>query len=327
MKIVILDGYSANPGDLSWKPLMKIGELTVYDRTRPEETVGRAKDADIVLTNKVCLHRQEIDQMPQLKYIGVLATGYNVVDVDAANEHGIVVTNVPAYSTMSVAQMVFAHLLTVTNRTEHYAMQNREGRWAASPDFCYWDTDLTELAGKTMGIVGLGNIGSRVAEIADAFGMNVVALTSKEASEIPFYVEKRTLTELLKESDVVSLHCPLDAGTRYMINRQTLSSMKPSAILVNTGRGPLVNEQDVADALRENRLRAYCADVLSEEPPRAECLADGRLQNKNPLLECEHAFITPHIAWATKEARMRLIEVAINNVKAFVDNRPQNVVS
>lgn len=327
MKIVILDGYSANPGDLSWKPLMKIGELTVYDRTRPEETVGRAKDADIVLTNKVCLHRQEIDQLPQLKYIGVLATGYNVVDVDAANEHGIVVTNVPAYSTMSVAQMVFAHLLTVTNRTEHYAMQNREGRWAASPDFCYWDTDLTELAGKTMGIVGLGNIGSRVAEIADAFGMNVVALTSKEASEIPFYVEKRTLTELLKESDVVSLHCPLDAGTRYMINRQTLRSMKPSAILVNTGRGPLVNEQDVADALRENRLRAYCADVLSEEPPRAECLADGCLQNKNPLLECEHAFITPHIAWATKEARMRLIEVAINNVKAFVDNRPQNVVS
>jgi glycerate dehydrogenase len=327
MKIVILDGYSANPGDLSWKSLMKIGELTVYDRTRPEETVERAKDADIVLTNKVCLHRQEIDQLPQLKYIGVLATGYNVVDVDAANEHGIVVTNVPAYSTMSVAQMVFAHLLTVTNRTEHYAMQNREGRWAASPDFCYWDTDLTELAGKTMGIVGLGNIGSRVAEIADAFGMNVVALTSKEASEIPFYVEKRTLTELLKESDVVSLHCPLDAGTRYMINRQTLRSMKPSAILVNTGRGPLVNEQDVADALRENRLRAYCADVLSEEPPRAECLADGCLQNKNPLLECEHAFITPHIAWATKEARMRLIEVAINNVKAFVDNRPQNVVS
>ena len=327
MKIVILDGYSANPGDLSWKPLMKIGELTVYDRTRPEETVERAKDADIVLTNKVCLHRQEIDQLPQLKYIGVLATGYNVVDVDAANEHGIVVTNVPAYSTMSVAQMVFAHLLTVTNRTEHYAMQNREGRWAASPDFCYWDTDLTELAGKTMGIVGLGNIGSRVAEIADAFGMNVVALTSKEASEIPFYVEKRTLTELLKESDVVSLHCPLDAGTRYMINRQTLRSMKPSAILVNTGRGPLVNEQDVADALRENRLRAYCADVLNEEPPRAECLADGCLQNKNPLLECEHAFITPHIAWATKEARMRLIEVAINNVKAFVDNRPQNVVS
>ena len=327
MKIVILDGYSANPGDLSWKPLMKIGELTVYDRTRPEETVERAKDADIVLTNKVCLHRQEIDQLPQLKYIGVLATGYNVVDVDAANEHGIVVTNVPAYSTMSVAQMVFAHLLTVTNRTEHYAMQNREGRWAASPDFCYWDTDLTELADKTMGIVGLGNIGSRVAEIADAFGMNVVALTSKEASEIPSYVEKRTLTELLKESDVVSLHCPLDAGTRYMINRQTLRSMKPSAILVNTGRGPLVNEQDVADALRENRLRAYCADVLSEEPPRAECLADGCLQSKNPLLECEHAFITPHIAWATKEARMRLIEVAINNVKAFVDNRPQNVVS
>jgi len=326
MKIVILDGYSANPGDLSWKPLMKIGELTVYDRTRPEETVERAKDADIVLTNKVCLHRQEIDQLPQLKYIGVLATGYNVVDVDAANEHGIVVTNVPAYSTMSVAQMVFAHLLTVTNRTEHYAMQNREGRWAASPDFCYWDTDLTELAGKTMGIVGLGNIGSRVAEIADAFGMNVVALTSKEASEIPSHVEKRTLAELLRESDVVSLHCPLDAGTHHLINRRTLRSMKPSAILINTGRGPLVNDSDVADALKENRLRAYCADVLSEEPPRGEYSADGRLQNKNPLLECEHAFVTPHIAWATKEARMRLIEVAVNNVKAFVNKRPQNVI-
>ena len=316
MKIVILDGYTANPGDLSWKQLKKIGELTVYDRTRPEETVERAKDAEIVLTNKVCLHRQEIEQLPSLKYIGVLATGYNVVDIDAANEHGIVVTNVPAYSTMSVAQMVFAHLLTVTNRTEHYAVLNRDGRWTASQDFCYWDTDLTELAGKTIGIVGLGNIGSRVAEIAEAFRMNVVAYTSKTERGLPFYVEKRMLTELLKESDVVTLHCPLTECTHHLINRQTLRTMKPSAILINTGRGPLVNDADVADALKENRLRAYCADVLSEEPPRAE----------NPLLQCENAFITPHIAWATKESRKRLIEVAINNVKAFVNKHPQNVI-
>lgn len=316
MKIVILDGYTANPGDLSWKPLEEIGQLTVYDRTQPEETVERAKDADIVLTNKVCLHRQEIEQLPQLKYIGVLATGYNVVDIDAADEHGIVVTNVPAYSTMSVAQMVFAHLLTVVNRTEHYAIQNRGGKWTACQDFCYWDTDLTELAGKTIGIVGLGNIGSRVAEIAEAFGMKVVALTSKTERELPFYVEKRTLDDLLKESDVVSLHCPLDESSHHLINRQTLRLMKPSAILINTGRGPLVNDSDVADALRENRLRAYCADVLSEEPSRGD----------NPLLRCENAFVTPHIAWATKEARSRLIEVAINNVKAYVNKHPQNVI-
>lgn len=316
MKIVILDGYTANPADLSWEPLKEIGELTVYDRTRPEETVERAKDAEIVLTNKVCLRRQEVELLPRLKYIGVLATGYNVVDIEAAKERGIVVTNVPAYSTMSVAQMVFAHLLTVTNRTEHYAQQNREGRWAANPDFCYWDTDLTELAGKTFGIVGLGNIGSQVAEIALAFGMKVVAYTRKDESEMPLGVEKRSLTELLRESDVVSLHCPLTEGTHHLINLQMLHIMKSSTILINTGRGPLVNEQDVADALNENRLRAYCADVLSEEPPHVG----------HPLLQCENAFITPHIAWATKEARTRLIEAAINNVKAFVNKHPQNTI-
>ncbi len=316
MKIVILDGYTANPGDLSWKPLKEIGELIVYDRTLPEETIERAKDAEIVLTNKVCLRRQEMEQLPKLKYIGVLATGYNVVDIDAANQHGIVVTNVPAYSTMSVAQMVFAHLLTVTNRTEHYAIENREGKWTASPDFCYWDTELTELTGKTIGIVGLGNIGSRVAQIAGTFGMKVMAYTSKKESEIPLFVEKMSLTNLLRASDVVSLHCPLAADTHHLINRQTLHEMKPSAILINTSRGPLVNEQDVAEALNGNRLRAYCADVLSEEPPHAD----------NPLLHNEKAFITPHTAWATKEARMRLIDVAINNVKAFINKHPQNTI-
>jgi len=316
MKIVILDGYTANPGDLSWEPLREVGELTVYDRTQVGEIIERAVDADIVLTNKVCLRRQEIVCLPKLKYIGVLATGYNVVDIDTAREHGIVVTNVPAYSTMSVAQMVFSHLLTVANHTEHYAVQNREGRWSAGPDFSYWDTDLTELAGKTFGIVGLGHIGSRVAEIARALGMDVVAFTSKMESELPGYIGKRSLAELLKESDVVSLHCPLTAENRHMINRQTLQGMKSTAILINTGRGPLVDEQDVADALNAQRLRAYCADVMSEEPPCAD----------NPLLRCEHAFITPHIAWATKEARVRLVEMAINNVIAFVDKHPQHVI-
>ena len=316
MQIVILDGYTANGGDLSWKALEDIGELTVYDRTRPEEVLLRAKDAEIVLTNKVCLRKQEMEQLPRLKYIGVLATGYNVVDLEAAREHGIIVTNVPAYSTESVAQMVFAHLLTITNRTEHYARLNREGNWSSCPDFCYWDTPLTELAGKTLGIVGLGNIGRRVAVIAQAFGMKVVAYTSKAADQLSSGIRKRTIDELLKESDVVTLHCPLAPGTHHLINSKTLQMMKPSAILINTGRGPLVNDQDVADALKANRLRAYCADVLSEEPPRAD----------NPLLHSENAFITPHIAWATKEARSRLIDVAIGNVKAFIDGQPVNVV-
>ena len=282
MKIVILDGYTANPGDLSWQALEEIGTLTVYDRTNPEETVARAKDAEVVLTNKVLMRRQEIEQLPCLKYIGVLATGYNVVDLEAAHERGIIVTNVPAYSTESVAQMVFSHLLTVTNRTEHYAVQNRAGKWTESPDFSYSDTLLTELAGKTFGIVGLGNIGQRVAAIAHAFAMNVVAYTSKSADQLPSYIGKRTLDE----------------------------------ILINTGRGPLVNDQDVADALNGNRLRAFCADVLTQEPPKAD----------NPLLKCENAYITPHIAWASCEARVRLLDVAIGNVRAFAQGKPRNVV-
>ncbi len=316
MEIVILDGYTANPGDLSWQALQEIGTLKVYERTKPEETIVRAKDADILLTNKVLLRRHEIEQLPCLKYIGVLATGYNVVDLEAAHERGIIVTNVPAYSTESVAQMVFAHLLTVTNRTEHYAVQNRAGKWTASPDFCYSDTSLTELAGKTFGIVGLGNIGQRVAAIAHAFAMNVVAYTSKPADTLPSYIKKMTLDELLAESDVLSLHCPLTPDTKHLINRQTLQQMKPTAILINTGRGPLVQDQDVADALNENRLRAFCADVLTEEPPKAD----------NPLLQCDNAYITPHIAWASFEARVRLLDVAISNVRAFVAGKPQNVV-
>ena len=316
MKIVILDGFTANPGDLSWKGLEELGTLTVYDRTRPEETVARAADVDIVLTNKVIINREVMAQLPQLKYIGVLATGYNVVDIEAAHEHDIIVTNVPAYSTESVAQMVFAHLLTVTNRTEHYALQNRQGRWTKNPDFCYWDFSHMELAGKTFGIVGLGNIGRRVAEIALAFGMQVKALTSKSANALPAGIEKADLEELLASSDIISLHCPLTDSTRHLINRETLSLMRPSAILINTGRGPLVDDQAVAYALAEGQLAAFCADVLTEEPPKAD----------NPLLSQPNAFITPHIAWATKEARSRLLQVAISNVQAFLNAQPKNVV-
>ena len=317
MKIVILDGFTANPGDLSWERLAALGELTVYERTTAQQTVERAAEAEIVLTNKVLLRRQEIEQLPKLRYIGVLATGYNVVDIDAACERGIVVTNVPAYSTESVVQMVFAHLLTVTNRTEHYARQNREGRWTSSPDFSYWDTRLTELAGKTFGIVGLGNIGSRVAAIANAFGMKLMAYTSKEASLLPPYIHKGTMAEVLEQSDVVSLHCPLTDNTHHLICRDTLKLMKPTAILINTGRGPLVCEEDVAEALNTGSLYAYCADVLSKEPAEAS----------NPLLKCPAAYITPHIAWATEEARRRLVDVAVGNVCAFVGGTPQNVIS
>ena len=316
MNIVILDGFTANPGDLSWEELKEMGNVTVYDRTSPSETVARAAEADIVLTNKVVIGREEMARLSRLKYIGVLATGYNVVDIEAAHERGITVTNVPAYSTESVAQMVFAHLLTVTNRTEHYAIANREGRWSSNLDFCYWDFPHMELSGKVFGIIGLGNIGLRVAAIANAFGMRVWAFTSKSQNLLPSYVEKKSLTEIFSECDVVSLHCPLTPDTRHLIDSQTLRQMKPSAILINTGRGPLVDDQAVADALAEGRLAAFCADVLTEEPPKAS----------NPLLSQPNAFFTPHIAWASKEARIRLLHVAIHNVRSFLSGHPQNVV-
>ena len=316
MNIVILDGYSANPGDLSWKELESLGNVTVYDRTSPSETVTRAAEAEVVLTNKVVIGRGEMAQLPHLKYIGVLATGYNVVDIEAAHERGITVTNVPAYSTESVAQMVFAHLLTVTNRIEHYAIANREGRWSRNPDFCYWDFPHMELSGKLFGIIGLGNIGQRVAAIAHAFGMRVCAYTSKSEKQLPSYVEKKSMEEILSACDVISLHCPLTPDTRHLINSQTLKKMKPSAILINTGRGPLIDDQAVADALAEGRLAAFCADVLTEEPPKAT----------NPLLAQPNAFTTPHIAWASTEARIRLLHIAIDNVRSFLSGHPQNVV-
>lgn len=317
MKITVLDGYAANPGDLSWNEMEALGELTVYDRVAPSQLMDRAKDSEILLTNKVVLDADTLKALPKLKYVGVLATGYNVVDVKAARELGIVVTNIPAYSTDSVAQMVFAHILNITQRVGHYAEENRSDRWPASPDFCYWDTPLTELAGKTIGVIGLGNTGSATARIARAFGMKVMAFTSKDASSLPEGIEKASLDEIFSTADIVSLHCPLTDNTKELVNADRLRQMKPSAILINTGRGPLVNEQDLADALNTGTIYAAGVDVLSTEPPKAD----------NPLLSAKNCFITPHIAWATKEARVRLMDIAVSNVRAFLAGAPVNKVN
>lgn len=317
MKIVVLDGFTANPGDLSWDELEKLGDVTIYDRTQPSETVARAANAEIVLTNKVIIGREEMARLPHLLYIGVLATGYNVVDLEAAKERGIIVTNIPAYSTDSVAQMVFAHLLTVTNHTERFANENRQGRWSSNPDFCYYDEPIRELAGKTFGIVGLGNIGKRVAQIALAFGMKVAAYTSKPAESLPEGIQKAELKNLFQTSDVISLHCPLTPDTKHLINEETLRWIRPEAILINTGRGPLVDDNALASALKAGGLKAYCADVMTEEPPKAD----------NPLLQVQNAYLTPHVAWASYEARIRLIRIATDNVLHFINGKPQNVVS
>ena len=317
MKIVILDGYSVNPGDLSWAELERCGELTVYDRTSTDEIEERAKDADAILTNKVVISGGTMDRLPNLKYIGVLATGYNVVDIEAAGKRGITVTNVPAYSTNSVVQMTFAHILNMTNRIAHYARENREGKWSSSPDFCYWDTNLDELAGKTLGVVGLGNIGHKVACIARDFGMDVFAYTSKNSADLPAGIQKTTFNGLLGISDILTLHCPLTPETKEMINKDTLKRMKRGALLINTGRGPLVNEADVAKALNDGQLGGYGADVMAQEPPKAD----------NPLFSAPNAYLTPHIAWATTEARIRLIAIASANVKAFIQGSPQNTVA
>lgn len=311
-----MDGHGVNPGDMSWKPFEEIGQITVYPRTAPEEVVAHVGDADIVLTNKTVFNADVISQLPNVKYIGVLATGYNVVDTEAAHRRGIVVTNIPAYSTDSVAQMTFAHILNITNRVGYYAAKNSDGEWSRCPDFCYWDTPLTDLSGKTIGIVGLGHIGSKVARLAQDFGMDVFAYTSKNAADLPADINKTTLDGLLGISDIITLHCPLTPSTRELINKESIKKMRRGAILINTGRGPLVNEADVAEALQEGRLGAYGADVMCSEPPAAD----------NPLFAQPNAYITPHIAWATVEARERLMAIAVNNLKAFVSGNPVNVV-
>ena len=317
MNIVILDGYALNPGDLSYDVLTQFGTLTVYDRTAPEQVVERAKEADALLTNKVVLGEQEFAQLPRLRYVGVQATGYNVVDVVAARKHGITVTNIPAYSTASVAQMVMTHLLNIAQRVDYYAQQNRAGRWTDSCDFCYWDQPLIELAGKQMGVVGFGRTGSAVARLAKAFGMTVAAYTSKPQEELPEGVVRMSLDELFRSSDVVSLHCPLTADTHHLVNAERLALMKPTAILINTARGPIVDEQALADALNSGQLYAAGVDVLTEEPPRLG----------SPLLTARNCFVTPHIAWATREARTRLLQICEDNLRAFIQGTPQNVVS
>lgn len=317
MKITVLDGYGMNPGDLSWEAIEKLGDLTVYDRTAPADVIERAKGSEALLTNKTVLSGETLRKLPGLKYIGVLATGYNVVDIPAARELGITVTNIPAYSTASVAQMVFAHLLAITDRVEHYTEENRGGRWSSSPDFCYWDTPLHELAGKKFGIVGLGNIGMAVARIALAFGMDVLAYTSKDSISLPEGITKTPLDELFATSDVVSLHCPLTESTRHLVNAERLSRMKDTAILINTGRGPLVDEQALADALNTGSILAAGVDVLSCEPPAAD----------NPLLSAKNCFTTPHLGWATKEARERLMEITAANLRAFIEGHTQNNVA
>lgn len=317
MKIVILDGYAANPGDLSWDGLKALGECTIYDRTAPEDVLERAKGAEAILTNKVAITADHMAALPDLKYIGVLATGYNIIDIAAAKERGIVVTNIPAYSTPSVAQMVFAHILNITNRVQHYTDEIREGKWTNSDDFCFWDTPLIELLGKKIGLIGLGQTGYNTARLAIGFGMKVWAYTSKSRLQLPPEIRKAELNQLFRECDIVSLHCPLTEATRNLVNAERLAMMKPTAIVINTARGPLINEQDLADALNSGKIYAAGVDVLSTEPPRAD----------NPLLKARNCFITPHIAWATSAARERLQTILLENMKAYLDGKPVNNVA
>ena len=317
MKIVILDGYTVTQNDLNWNALEDIAEVEVYERTSPEEVVTRCKGAEMVLTNKVVLDAATLNMLPRLMYIGVLATGYNVVDLEAATRQSIVVTNIPAYSTNSVAQMVFSHILNIVSRVGHYAEENRKGKWSNSADFCYLDHNLFELAGKKIGIIGLGNTGKATAQIALGFGMNVLAYTSKDAEDLPEGIRKVTMDELMEMSDIISLHCPLNDDTRHIINAENLSKMKHSAIVINTGRGPLVNDNDVAEALNNDVIAAYGADVVTTEPVSAD----------NPLLTAKNCFLTPHIAWATHEARQRLINICVDNVRAFIDGEAINQVN
>ena len=315
-RIVILDGYTLNPGDLDWSALAALGGLTVHDRTPAELVLERAAGASIVLTNKTPLTRTVIESLPDLKCIGVLATGYNVVDVAAAKERGIPVTNVPGYGTPAVAQHVFALLLELTQRTGLHSDSVRAGDWARSVDWCYWRTPLVELAGLTMGIVGYGAIGQAVARIAQAFGMNVIAATRTlraDESGVIF----TSVDDVFRRADVVSLHCPLTPETQGLVNAARLATMKPSAFLINTGRGPLIVEKDLADALRTAVIAGAAVDVLSTEPPAAD----------NSLLTAPHCLITPHLAWAAKASRQRLMDAVVENVRAFLDGSPVNVVN
>jgi glycerate dehydrogenase len=317
MRLTILDAHTANPGDLSWNGLQSLASSTVHERTPVDQIIERARDAELVLTNKTVLSRDTITALPKLRYIGVLATGYNVVDIEAAKERGVVVTNVPGYGTPSVAQAVLALLLELTNHVGHHAQTVREGRWSRCADFCYWDGTLVELEGRTMGILGYGTIGERVAKIGLALGMRVIANRRHWKEEPLGGVERASQEEVFAQSDVLSLHCPLTDETKHLIRRETIAQMKATAFLINTARGPLVLEQDLADALNDGRLAGAGLDVLSTEPPKSD----------NPLFTAKNCIITPHIAWASKEARARMIEIATENVAAFQRGEPVNRVA
>ena len=320
MKIVVLDGYTENPGDLSWGRLEELGEFIVYDRsslTDEDEAIARIGEAEIVITNKTPITKRVLDSCPSIRYIGVLATGYNVVDYVYAAKKGIPVTNVPGYGTDTVAQFTFALLLEICHHVAHHSEAVHAGRWEQSPDFCFCDYPQIELAGKTIGIIGFGRIGQKVGTIAKAFGMKVLAHSPHEyesGKAIGTYVN---LDTLLAESDVISLHCPLFPESEGIINQATIAKMKDGVILLNNGRGPLVVEQDLADALNSGKIQAAAVDVVSAEP----------IKGDNPLLTAKNCFITPHIAWATKEARQRIMDCAVNNVKAFLSGAPANVVN
>jgi glycerate dehydrogenase len=317
MNIVVLDGYTLNPGDLSWADLQALGPCQIYDRTPPDQVVARAAHAEMILTNKTLLQRAQIEALPKLRYIGVLATGYNVVDIAAARARNIPVTNVPTYGTRSVAQMTFALLLELTQHVGHHAATVRAGRWTASADFCYWDYPLIELEGLTMGIVGFGRIGRAVAELAHAFGLKLLAFDRVKPPETSSDVRWVELEQLFRESDIVSLHCPLTPETQNLVNAKRLGWMKPTAFLLNTSRGPLVDEQALAQALQTGKIAGAALDVLPVEPPPAS----------NPLLQARNCLITPHIAWATRAARARLLNTAVANVSAFLEGTPENVIN
>lgn len=318
LKIVVLDGYTLNPGDLDWSGIEAFGDTRVYEHTPEDLVVERAQGAEIIFTNKTPLTAETMDRLEGLRYIGVLATGYNVVDVKGASDRGIVVTNIPTYGTHSVAQMVFAHILELCRHVQIHSDAVRNGEWSNCRDFCFWKTPQVELYGKTIGIVGFGNIGRQVGKIADAMGMKVIAY-DKIANNPPDFEGFRwvNLEELFKESDVISLHCPLFPETKGMVNKNTLSLMKKTAFLINTSRGGLVVDQDLADALNDGQIAGAGLDVVSIEPPAED----------NPLLKAKNCLITPHIAWATKEARQRLMDIAVNNLKCFLEGNPVNVVS
>ena len=316
MKIVVTDGATLNPGDLSWEKLEKLGNCKVYPRSRPDENIERCKDADIVVTNKVMFDKETIEALPSLKMISVTATGYNIIDVEAAKKHNVIVTNVPTYGTNSVAQMVFALLLEICHHVGHHSQTVHEGKWAKCDNFCYWDKPLLELADLTMGLIGLGRIGQATAKIAKAFGMNVIGYDLAEPPK-ETGIEMVEMEKVFSGSDVVSLHCPLTDKSNQFVNKDLISRMKKTAFLINTSRGPLINEQDLADSLNNDQIAGAGLDVLSNEPP----------QENNPLLTAKNCYITPHIAWATKAARQRLMSTAIENISAFIECKPQNIVN